>query len=349
MKPFYWRTSTNFGDAMNSWMWDALFPDLLADDDGVRLVGIGSLLKAQLERVDGLKVIFGSGSGYGPLPARMSDRRQWRTYFVRGPLTAKAARLDEHAGIVDASWLIGLTDEFRSVPSKNGVSFVPHFSNVHLSAWKAVCHRTGFNFVDPLTESKKVLAELAASELVITESLHGAIMADYFRTPWIPVRLTTGSFLDFKWLDWCQSVGLAAQAWTLQPTDLLDHFRQGTFWSAGPARSSSIVATMPDIDTRLVPRRVTPAYRMRTKLRAKGHAMKEQIATWLGGHRESALLRPLNNRLIDAAAVQLRRTAQGEAYLSADSTRARLLDRLAAKVVEIRRDYLSGVLSDKSW
>ncbi len=309
MKPFYWRTSTNFGDAMNSWVWDALFPELLLDHDGVRLIGIGSLIKAELERVEGLKVIFGSGSGYGPLPARISDPKHWRTYFVRGPLTAKAAGLEDGAGIVDAAWLIGLLDEFKSVPSKAGVSFIPHFSNVHLSAWRVVCERAGVKFVDPLADSKMVLAQLAASELVITESLHGAIMADYFRTPWIPVKLTSGSFLDFKWLDWCKSVGLDAQVWTLPPTDLLDHFRQGGLRSVDSTLPSSMVARMPGVDTGITPRRATRAYRIRTRLRTSGHAMKREVTTWLGSRRESVLLRPLNDRLIDAATDRLRRIA----------------------------------------
>ena len=37
--------------------------------------------------------------------------------------------------------------------------------------------------------------------------MHGAIVADTLRVPWIPVR-TNPKILPFKWLDWCQSVKL---------------------------------------------------------------------------------------------------------------------------------------------
>jgi succinoglycan biosynthesis protein ExoV len=37
--------------------------------------------------------------------------------------------------------------------------------------------------------------------------MHGAIVADAVRVPWVPVRLYE-QVLDFKWRDWCQAVAL---------------------------------------------------------------------------------------------------------------------------------------------
>ena len=87
MKPFYMRANTNFGDHLNEWLWPRLIPELLAREDDVRLIGIGSLLKADVQRIAGRKVVFGSGSGCGPPPPAdaMAD---WRFCAVRGPQTA---------------------------------------------------------------------------------------------------------------------------------------------------------------------------------------------------------------------------------------------------------------------
>jgi succinoglycan biosynthesis protein ExoV len=46
---------------------------------------------------------------------------------------------------------------------------------------------------------------IAETEVIITEAMHGAIIADAFRIPWIPVR-THQEILDFKWKDWTSSV-----------------------------------------------------------------------------------------------------------------------------------------------
>ena len=41
----------------------------------------------------------------------------------------------------------------------------------------------------------------------MTEALHGAIVADALRVPWIAVKLFD-HIIEFKWRDWCRSLGL---------------------------------------------------------------------------------------------------------------------------------------------
>jgi succinoglycan biosynthesis protein ExoV len=344
MRSFYWRTSTNFGDAMNSWLWDELFPGLMDPDDNIRLIGIGSLIKADLERVKGLKVIFGSGSGYASLP-NLSDPANWKVYFVRGPLTAKAAKLPAQSGVVDAAWLVGLLDEFKLVPKKAGVCFIPHFSNSRLSSWDVVCKHAGIQFIDPLADSRWVISQIAKSELAITESLHGAIMADYYRTPWIPVQLSAGSFLDFKWLDWCRSVGVDARVYNLPPTDLFDHMRQGSFPSnRTDFVSKEIAETDLSIDTSAIKRTPSRWYMTKQRLRTQAHMLKHSSFDWLSKHRNPWGVRSINDRLTESLAVHLRRLTQQTAYLSSDRMREDRLQQLADLVAQLQRDYRSGAL-----
>ena len=196
MKPFFWRNTKNFGDYINNLIWPKIIGDLLDPNDGIRLVGIGSLIKSELNYVQGKKIIFGTGSGYDSFPDSKSIEN-WVIYFVRGPLTAGKLGLDPKKSIVDGSWLISLIPEFSSIPQKKGISFIPHWKSAESGNWLQACKDAGFEYIDPTNDVEIVIKTIASSELVITESLHGAILADFYRTPWIPVRISS-QFINFK-------------------------------------------------------------------------------------------------------------------------------------------------------
>lgn len=226
MKPFYWQGTRNFGDYLNSWLWPRLLPGCVDEDQSVRLVGIGSLLKSSLNLVQGKKVIFGTGSGYGSIPAA-DQFKDWDFRFVRGPLTAECFGLPPEKSIIDGAWLIALLPEFegfRSTPA--GTTFIPHWTSAETGAWAKPCAMAGFSYLDPQGDLEGILGKIASSELVVTESLHGAIIADLFRVPWIPVRISP-KFLPFKWLDWFQSIELEGKMRSLPLSDLFDYLYNG--------------------------------------------------------------------------------------------------------------------------
>jgi succinoglycan biosynthesis protein ExoV len=86
-------------------------------------------------------------------------------------------------------------------------SVIPHHLSVDMLDWESVSRATGIQFVNPSQHCLDVLSKIRRSRLVLTESLHGAILADAFRIKWIPIRFSY-RFLNFKWIDWCQSVGV---------------------------------------------------------------------------------------------------------------------------------------------
>jgi len=86
-------------------------------------------------------------------------------------------------------------------------AFMPHHSSADYDDWQSVCDALGIRYVDPTAPVEDTLEAIRRSALVVTESLHGAVVADAFRVPWIPVR-TRPRILEFKWQDWAGSLEL---------------------------------------------------------------------------------------------------------------------------------------------
>ncbi|AFZ59163.1 polysaccharide pyruvyl transferase family protein [Anabaena cylindrica FACHB-243] len=197
----------NFGDDLNPWLWMQLIPNIL-DGDGEKLfVGIGTLLNEHLPK-NTQKIIFGSGVGYGKIPNVDST---WKIYFVRGPLSARALNLEASLGITDPAILVRQCFA-QTGQKKYRWSYIPHFSQeIHNGgAWQEICQSLNIHYINPTASIEQVLTEISESDILFAEAMHGAIIADAFRTPWVAVK-TNEKILDFKWNDWLNSVGLTYQ------------------------------------------------------------------------------------------------------------------------------------------
>jgi succinoglycan biosynthesis protein ExoV len=139
MRVFYYRASKNFGDNLNHWVWPRLIPDQLGMESDDLLVGIGSLIKSDLSKVPGRKIIFGTGSGYGALPLA-EEIASWRFYCVRGPLTARLLGLPSEKAVVDGAWLVDMLPDCRyRHRHQSGVVFVPHWTTDLYANWRQPC------------------------------------------------------------------------------------------------------------------------------------------------------------------------------------------------------------------
>jgi len=199
---YYCKTPKgNFGDDLNLWLWPRLAPEVCDEQDSTLFVGIGTILNHKIPRKPAT-VVFGAGCWKtGPLP-KIDDR--WKIYCVRGPLTAARLNLDPGLALVDPAILVRRFSN-RPVGSKYPVSFMPHLQSMPHADWEALCARIGFHCIDPRAGVDRVLRELQETELLLAEAMHGAIVADALRVPWIPVRLYS-RFAEFKWQDWSQSI-----------------------------------------------------------------------------------------------------------------------------------------------
>jgi succinoglycan biosynthesis protein ExoV len=198
---YYCKTPMgNLGDDLNPWLWSRLAPEVCDDRASALFVGIGTILSHRMP-AEPLKFVFGAGWGGGRRP---KIDRKWMIYCVRGPLTAAGLKLDPALAIADPAILV------RRVPRAAAkkcypISFMPHHQSMPLADWKALCAQVGFHCINPCGGVDKVLAEVEQTELLLAEAMHGAIVADALRVPWIPVRMY-GRFTEFKWRDWTQSI-----------------------------------------------------------------------------------------------------------------------------------------------
>lgn len=191
----------NFGDELNGYLWPRLIPEL--DSTPGLFVGIGTHLDEKLPRVEPT-IVFGAGAGYGRPP----DLSHADVRFVRGPRTARMLGLPLDNNGPNPRWI---TDPAILVVDEDpfglhlDVSFVPRWSVMASDPTiPERLERLGIHTISPLWEPARVIAEIAGSAHVITEALHGAVIADALRIPWTPVYSEQGHFT--KWLDWCESM-----------------------------------------------------------------------------------------------------------------------------------------------
>lgn len=207
MRLYYFKDPQgNFGDDLNPWLWRQLFPELGSSGADEIFVGIGTLLNHRLPGQP-RKHVFGSGFGYGRKPS-VDDR--WSFHAVRGYETARLLNLPRHLVITDAAVLIRAVRGARVEQPMHRFGFIPHCQSNRLYDWSAVSAELGIHHIDVRWGVDRVLAEMSRCEVLICEAMHGAIVADALRIPWIPVSCYE-DISAFKWRDWLSTVELAYQ------------------------------------------------------------------------------------------------------------------------------------------
>jgi succinoglycan biosynthesis protein ExoV len=205
MRLYYCKTPDgNFGDDMNAWFWDALIPDMAALDPDVTLIGIGTIISNAHLSGKGRVLIAGSGVGYGVVDRSVIANAD--VAWVRGPRTATALGLPPERAITDPAAAVVRLGLIRPQTDGGRRLFIPHRITAGLALdWDRIGAETGLSVVSPKLDAHAVIGAIAGAELVVTESMHGAILADAFRVPWIAVAISH-HFNAFKWGDWADSV-----------------------------------------------------------------------------------------------------------------------------------------------
>lgn len=266
MKLFYYQRpdrQPNFGDDLNRWLWPQLRPNIFDEDASTTFIGTGTLLNNKLpERVAEANrlVIFGTGAGYEQPLKQLPP--EWDIHCVRGPFSARLLGLPPEKAITDGGLLVaqvftpspesaGLSDD-EIAPAPATCSFMPHIHSANDAAedWQRICQRANIRYIDPRWSVEKVLGAISSSELLLAEAMHGAIVADALRVPWIPVT-TSPRIYTFKWQDWCASMKLPYLPHRLPPLAKYPRWGRGIRSGALAARHwlraglESVATTIP--------------------------------------------------------------------------------------------------------
>jgi succinoglycan biosynthesis protein ExoV len=336
MEVLFYRDPTgklNFGDDLNEVIWRELLPKHLFKEDDVFLMGIGSIFNADfapVSRTRGKRMfVLGSGAGYFALPPGWEN---WKILAVRGPLTAELIGKPEVAATDSAALLSVLPQVVRLAPERHATLLIPHHSSAAYGQWEKVAAAAGMTLLDPRWPVPIVMEHFSRAKLVVTEAMHGAIVADALRIPWIPITIAPDT-LPFKWRDWTLSLGLPYEP-VLVPAsagwEMLHHraLRQS-------AKRDGLVpsALVKDMNSKAG---LIADFKERYKTVSQETSAEKAVPISPAKKRILSIARtassPLDDFFVTNAAKQIRKIALGKSYLSKDSEFSRAVNQLQEAV-----------------
>ena len=201
----YYETRMNFGDQLNPLLFNHFLPGFFDGSTDRLFLGIGTLLGMEDQAQDAREIlVFSSGCGYAD---RVEVDERYQIICLRGPLTARRLGVDPRLAISDGALLLEKMN-FTRPAKKYPYAFLPHHvSEDMFDRWPEMAHDAGVHYISPAGEPHTVIEEIMKTEVLFTEAMHGAIVADVFRVPWIPVK-AYGHINLFKWKDWAMSMKL---------------------------------------------------------------------------------------------------------------------------------------------
>jgi succinoglycan biosynthesis protein ExoV len=194
---------------------------LFQRQDAESFLGIGTIIGLETQGTGAIHV-FSSGLGYNAIQPDLA--RRYDICCVRGPLTASLLECGPRAALTDGAILspLVLAPQERS----DDIVVVPHWETMLAGGWDEACRQANMTLVDPMQAPEIVIPKIAAASFVVTESLHGAIVADTYGVPWTAFA-TSRNFSTFKWLDWTRSIGVDLKVHLVPPPDAAALIRFG--------------------------------------------------------------------------------------------------------------------------
>lgn len=210
----WWDESANLGDALAPVLYSYMLHRKKISKNQktkrtIHLMTVGSLIG--MGNFDA--VIWGSGIHTEDMIRNVIDRRKYVRYdirAVRGPVTAAVLRGAGYACpeiYGDPAVLMPLLYQPENIEKRYPVSVIRHYTDT--------AGRTSGKMTEELheidictKEYRGVIDEIKASELVISSSLHGIILAESYGVPALFLNEKHGRDKELmKYLDWYYSTG----------------------------------------------------------------------------------------------------------------------------------------------
>jgi len=200
--PCFWHLgSPNFGDDLN--------PELLAQllgqpvwrnkkQNAPHILGVGSIL----ERANQHSIVMGSGFISAKSELAVNPKL---VLAARGHLTKEKLGLNEEVLLGDPAVIIPSLLGISHMPTWE-VAIVPHVDSfqLYLKNFGHLC-----KIIDPSRSVRQVVSDIASAKVILSQSLHGLVMADAMRIPniWItPHQKMLGG--EFKFHDYYSTTSL---------------------------------------------------------------------------------------------------------------------------------------------
>lgn len=339
MKIHMYEHFPNFGDALNKYLWPVYFDKWLKRDDDILMFGIGTLLGQKIEH-NGRVIVCGSGCGYEP--DIESVKKDWKIFFVRGPRTSGVLKLPRELAITDPAIL---TPEYLPAkPKTSRIAFIPHWETSRNPLWKKICAMADIDYIDPLAPVDEVLSQISAAKMVITEAMHGAIIADAYRVPFIPVS-TSARINHFKWQDWTDSLKISFNIEYLKPLGMSEVFRNITsdtktakrLRDALPQEYANSHIEKMDFSSAVINKIYTNAVPLKLRYRIDHYLM------WKLGHRLDGYIETITDksgflrRHLEKSAENLLRLSAKPGWQSEESVASGKRSQIHEKIYEIQK------------
>lgn len=193
--PTFWHLGrSNFGDDINPWFYSQLTASKVAwqDTDKPHFMGIGSIA----EKLNQRSLILGSGF-IEPL-IKKSPKKPRKCFSLRGELSCE--QLNVYPEFMGDP--VCFVDKIYSpkINKTNKIGVIPHVSE-YKKIKSNFSDDLTYQLIDPSMDSLTVIDSIASCKKIVSQSLHGLIVADAYSIPsvWLePSVNMMGGFFKFR-------------------------------------------------------------------------------------------------------------------------------------------------------
>jgi hypothetical protein len=227
LKLYWWQyeypNKANFGDEITPCVISRLFGYRCrwSPPSECQVAGAGSIMEILLrEKADNKPVLWGAGFIKKGETAISSD--DFNIKAVRGKSTLERTEdiNKETVALGDPGLLADCL--LGSVPRKKyRLGVVPHYVDLESPVVKELARQKGVKIINPLSSPEEVINDIAASECIVSSSLHGLITSDSVGTPNAHIKLSDGLTGGlYKFQDYYSVFSGPSRHILLQPADV---------------------------------------------------------------------------------------------------------------------------------